>query len=132
MSSGIHFGDKATIKGDVVGGDKYEIRFYVIAASADERIDWSKYRTSLENFLEPYKLLSHYETTDSAIFYGREAVSSLLVAKITAHRLVLINGRSGSGKSSLINAGVIPALLKNGYFIMAFRDYGRPTELIKT
>ena len=39
MTGGIHFGDSATIKGDVVGGDKYDIRFFVIASSTGEKID---------------------------------------------------------------------------------------------
>ncbi len=123
------FGDAATIQGDVVGGDKFDIRFYALASLVENgESEWLRGHRQRS---EPYKFLNYYETTDADIFYGREAVSELLASKISTHKLVLINGQSGSGKTSLINAGVIPKLIQKGYFTMVFRDYGYPTEVIK-
>jgi WD40 repeat protein len=131
-NQGISFRDNTVVTGDVVGGNKYDIKFYAFASlAADGQINWAQYRTE-SKITEPYKFLSYYDTTDADIFFGRETVSQSLTAKITAHKLVLINGKSGSGKTSLINAGIIPKLLQQGYFTMVFRDYGYPTDVIKT
>jgi hypothetical protein len=58
----------------------------------------------------PYKLLDYYEAKDAAIFFGREQETQKLSALIHAHRLVLFHGASGTGKTSLLLAGVIPRL----------------------
>ncbi|NEP60467.1 MAG: hypothetical protein F6K31_26270 [Symploca sp. SIO2G7] len=132
-SEKITFGNQTTVQGDVFGGNKYDIKFYVLASiSRDGKVDWSKYRQQRQTQVEePYKFLSYYETIDADIFFGREVVSNLLCTKISNHKLVLINGKSGSGKTSLINAGIIPLLVAQGYFTMVFRDYGYPTATIK-
>lgn len=58
----------------------------------------------------PYKRLDYYRPEDSAIFFGREQDIERLAALIHAHRLVLLFGASGTGKTSLLQAGVIPRL----------------------
>ena len=98
--------------------------------SVDGQINLEQYRSTFK-VTEPYKFLNYYETSDANIFFGRKHTSELLVTKINSHKLVLINGKSGSGKTSLINAGIIPRLVKQGYFTMVFRDYRYPTETIK-
>ncbi len=132
-SDGMYFGDETIVTGDVIGGNKYEIKFYALASRVrNGRVDWGQYRAKDKiQIEEPYQFLSYYDTTDADIFFGREAISQLLASKISSHKLILINGKSGSGKTSLINAGIIPALVTKGYFTMVFRDYGYPTELIK-
>ena len=58
----------------------------------------------------PYKLLDFYEDKDEAIFFGRERETQQLVSLIHAHRLTLLYGASGVGKTSLLLAGVLPKL----------------------
>ncbi len=119
------------IQVNIVGGKDYALQIFAAAPnSVDGRINWAEYRTESQ-ITEPYKFLSYYNTIDADIFFGRDAVSELLAAKIASQKLVLINGKSGSGKTSLINAGIIPRLVEQGYFTMVFRDYGYPTETIK-
>ncbi|HNB54654.1 MAG TPA: SIR2 family protein, partial [Anaerolineales bacterium] len=60
----------------------------------------------------PYKALDSFTTADAAIFSGRTEESQRLANRILAHRLTLLYGESGSGKSSLMNAGVTPRLLQ--------------------
>ncbi len=58
----------------------------------------------------PYKGLARYEPADAPFFYGRERLIATLVARIGVDRFVGVIGASGSGKSSLVRAGLLPAL----------------------
>lgn len=48
------------------------------------------------------------------VFFGREDASHLLADKVLANRLVIVYGRSGLGKTSLLNAGLAPLLREEG------------------
>ena len=58
----------------------------------------------------PWKGLSTYEPGDADFFVGRDAVASEVIARLVDYSVVIVTGPSGSGKSSLVRAGVIPAL----------------------
>jgi formylglycine-generating enzyme required for sulfatase activity len=58
----------------------------------------------------PYKGLQYFDTADAALFFGRERLTAELVAYLRTHRFLVVVGASGSGKSSLVRAGVVPAL----------------------
>jgi WD40 repeat protein/DNA-binding SARP family transcriptional activator len=58
----------------------------------------------------PYKGLVAFEPEDRALFFGRDTVVATLVDRIASSRLVAVVGASGSGKSSLVRAGVVAAL----------------------
>jgi DNA-binding SARP family transcriptional activator/WD40 repeat protein len=58
----------------------------------------------------PYKGLATYQPTDASLFHGRERVVSRLVARLVDARLLVVSGASGTGKSSLVRAGLLPAL----------------------
>jgi WD40 repeat protein len=70
----------------------------------------------------PYKGLNYFDETDADLFVGREALTDKLVKRFLSHtlsgslhkeRFLAIVGASGSGKSSLVRAGLIPALQWN-------------------
>lgn len=61
---------------------------------------------------QPYKLLDYYETEDAKLFFGRREEIGHLSALIHAHRLVVLYGASGVGKTSLLLAGVLPRLMR--------------------
>jgi DNA-binding SARP family transcriptional activator/WD40 repeat protein/energy-coupling factor transporter ATP-binding protein EcfA2 len=61
----------------------------------------------------PYKGLARYEAADAPFFHGRERIVATLVAYIAVERFVGVIGASGSGKSSLVRAGLLPALSGN-------------------
>jgi Novel STAND NTPase 1 len=58
----------------------------------------------------PYVGLVPFDAEDTAYFFGRERESDLIVANLTASRLTLLYAPSGVGKSSVLRAGVLPAL----------------------
>ena len=58
----------------------------------------------------PYKGLAYFESTDADYFFGRERLVAELVARFAVERFVGVVGVSGSGKSSLLLAGLCPAL----------------------
>ena len=71
--------------------------------------------------------LESFRPEDSEFFFGREALTEKLVTKINVHPFLAVLGASGSGKSSLVMAGLLPAL-DTGYFI--FRPGNQPTEAL--
>ncbi|MEU6774770.1 helix-turn-helix domain-containing protein [Streptomyces sp. NPDC046759] len=58
----------------------------------------------------PYRGLARFEPADAGVFFGRDALVAQLAERVHAHRLVVVVGASGSGKSSLLRAGLIPLL----------------------
>ena len=58
----------------------------------------------------PYKGLAAYQFEDRGIFRGRDRLVSRLVGALVDSRLLVVAGSSGVGKSSLVRAGVLPAL----------------------
>ncbi len=78
-----------------------------IAPVLESLIDW-------ESIPNPYKGLRAFEEADADDFYGREALVEHLVDRLGENhpmvRFLAVVGPSGSGKSSVVKAGVIPAL----------------------
>lgn len=66
--------------------------------------------TAPEQIRNPYKGLRAFGEDDAVDFHGRDALIEDLIQRIAAHRLVTVVGPSGSGKSSVVRAGLIPAL----------------------
>ena len=58
----------------------------------------------------PYKGLRAFEEADAADFFGREALTRQLVERLGETRFLAVVGPSGSGKSSVVRAGLLPAL----------------------
>lgn len=58
----------------------------------------------------PYRGLASFQVDDAAWFFGREELTSSLVALVeSSAEPVVVVGPSGSGKSSLVRAGLVPA-----------------------
>jgi len=58
----------------------------------------------------PFQGLQYFDEKDADRFFGREAVVAKIVGRLTSTRFLTVIGASGSGKSSVVRAGVIPAL----------------------
>ncbi|MCO6451478.1 MAG: PQQ-binding-like beta-propeller repeat protein [Caldilineales bacterium] len=65
--------------------------------------------------ISPYKGLQFFDEDDAELFFGREALTARLTARLTAlaesdQRFLAVVGASGSGKSSVVRAGLVPSL----------------------
>ncbi len=66
----------------------------------------------------PYKGLQSFDETDKELFYGRDRVIEEMRAKAESHKLLVVSGASGTGKSSVIKAGLLPVLRETGFRIL--------------
>jgi WD40 repeat protein/DNA-binding SARP family transcriptional activator len=88
---------EAELTGDVVELQAAEERF---ALGRDERAPVAC----------PFKGLAPFEVSDAEYFFGRERLVAELVARLVGAPLLGVVGPSGSGKSSVVRAGLLPAL----------------------
>ncbi|MEV5343003.1 XRE family transcriptional regulator, partial [Streptomyces sp. NPDC052676] len=58
----------------------------------------------------PYRGLTRFEPGDAEVFFGRDQLVESLVDLVRKHRCAVVLGPSGSGKSSLLRAGLVPRL----------------------
>ncbi len=94
-------------------------RAYVEACGGDVE-EWTArwHRLAEETFVRtaqgdtdrPYQGLARYEPGDREKFFGRDRLTEDLLRLTGGHRLVAVVGPSGSGKSSLLRAGLVPRL----------------------
>jgi tetratricopeptide (TPR) repeat protein/energy-coupling factor transporter ATP-binding protein EcfA2 len=81
----------------------------------------------------PFPGLRAFEAEEDYLFFGRETQIDELLRRLRATRFLSVVGTSGSGKSSLIRAGLIPALeggfmaqVGSGWRVAKFRPGGNP------
>ena len=60
----------------------------------------------------PFKGLPSFEESDADIFFGRDELVARLLQRLRSARFLAVIGASGSGKSSILRAGLIPALAR--------------------
>jgi tetratricopeptide (TPR) repeat protein len=58
----------------------------------------------------PFPGLRPFKTNEYRLFFGREGQSEALITRLQRSRFLAVVGTSGSGKSSLVRAGLLPAL----------------------
>ena len=93
----------------------------------------------------PYKGLNYFDESDADLFVGREVLTTKLVERVLSmtvrdsfekRRFLAIVGASGSGKSSLVRAGLIPALRWNkqsaDWHVYIFTPTVHPLESLAT
>ena len=79
----------------------------------------------------PYRGIESFRFVDQRVFCAREEETWDLLSNILINRGVLLYGDSGAGKSSLINAGLIPAAIKENLYAHRLRVQPRHGREIK-
>src|SRR5262249_27118661 len=69
-----------------------------------------KLRSVTPDAQAPYMGLKTFDEAHARFFYGREALIDMLVERVKHTAFLTVIGPSGSGKSSVVRAGLIPAL----------------------
>jgi hypothetical protein len=64
---------------------------------------------------DPYVGPKPFSREDSERFFGREEAADELLSLVLASRVVILYAQSGTGKSSVVNAGLCPLLEKKGF-----------------
>nr|WP_279382626.1 tetratricopeptide repeat protein [Acanthopleuribacter pedis] len=78
----------------------------------------------------PYRGLEPFREADRDAFFGRERLVEQLLDQTLTQPLVCVAGNSGSGKSSLINAGLIPACRDRGDLVLVMRPGTLPLSAL--
>jgi WD40 repeat protein len=60
----------------------------------------------------PYRGLLPYDQAHAAVFCGRERLTAELAGLLAGTGIVMVTGASGAGKTSLLRAGLVPALAR--------------------
>ena len=85
----------------------------------------------------PYKGLLFFDEGDADLFFGREALTAHLTDRVTAlttdasTRLLAVVGASGSGKSSLVRAGLVVSLRHAGWDVRVFTPGANPLRALE-
>ncbi|MBE9212932.1 hypothetical protein IQ247_09560 [Plectonema cf. radiosum LEGE 06105] len=83
----------------------------------------------------PYKGLKTFESRDKELFFGRDNFITTLVDELEHTNLILLFGPSGSGKSSVVRAGLIPWLeskYRTGFINLTFTPDADPFDSFYT
>src|SRR3954465_9487280 len=83
----------------------------------------------------PFPGLRPFRSDEHHLFFGREAQTAALLQLLGANRFLAVVGTSGSGKSSLVRAGLIAELhggtmtrAGSGWEVVVLRPGGSPVE----
>jgi DNA-binding SARP family transcriptional activator/WD40 repeat protein len=105
--------DRALARGETARRGLTEIRDEValgVLARRDLSSDRDRDPSDRHSTMCPYKGLASFGVADAPYFCGRDRLVAQLVARLAVDRFLGVIGPSGSGKSSLVAAGLLPAL----------------------
>jgi energy-coupling factor transporter ATP-binding protein EcfA2 len=109
-------------------GNLFELSHDSVAAKiSQKRSDKKRTHPLIEG--NPYKGLAAFTDSeeDRKRFFGRKEPVEKVMSLIRSQKLIVISGASGTGKSSLIKAGIFPELTDMGYQKFEIRPGDYPT-----
>jgi hypothetical protein len=133
---GQHVGIQYNVAGNLVyaQSDLEELRNYLAHAvpTATEEVRLRAREAQRPGTLtHPYKFLAAFTLEDAPFFTGRDAALTTLDERLHRNRLTILHARSGTGKSSLLNAGLAPRVLEAGSIPLMVRTTADPLMSLK-
>ncbi|WP_433433042.1 trypsin-like peptidase domain-containing protein [Nonomuraea sp. CA-141351] len=118
------------VVGMVVAADRQGTDRVAYAVPTDTLVAaWPDVLTERTIAPSPYQGLAAFREADAELFFGRDDVVARLAEAVAARPLTAVVGPSGGGKSSVVQAGLIPALRASGSWTVAvFRPRKNPYE----
>ena len=109
-----------------------QIELVELARGVRDYLDGLRQQITNAEFSVPYKGLEAYTLSDSQVFFGRnQAVRDLLKA-MKRGPLTVLQAESGAGKTSLLQAGIVPQMiLKHQLAVLIRPQFENPTQTIK-
>ena len=114
----------------------------VTAETAPERALAQAVVVTPRQLINPYKGLRPFEEADARDFFGREKLVNLLIERLRENnpwrKFLAVVGPSGSGKSSVVHAGLLPALRRGqptgaqNWYIVNMVPSSNPLQQLKT
>ena len=81
--------------------------------------------------ISPFKFLDSFTKDDKEIFFGRDKETEELYHKIFESKILLVYGVSGTGKSSLINCGLVSKFSESDWLPVNVRRGNNITESLE-
>ncbi|MCB9009989.1 MAG: hypothetical protein H6656_21900, partial [Ardenticatenaceae bacterium] len=106
-----------------------------LCESARPKVAWRDMMgTAVSSEEPPFMGLKFYDADHADLFFGRETLTAELAGHLQSSRFLAVVGASGSGKSSLVRAGLVPALqnARPNLKIHIFTPTDRPLEALAT
>ncbi|NEO33765.1 MAG: hypothetical protein F6K36_25760 [Symploca sp. SIO3C6] len=121
-------GFEEEVKSVVVGeGNIIYNKFYIPREDLRGKPIKSEKTAASEKLPCPYRGLSHFDTKYAEFFFGREVFIEELFKATQVRNFIPVLGVSGSGKSSVVLAGLVPKLQQSGHWLFPrFRPGSNP------
>ncbi|WP_071192173.1 peptidase C14, partial [Trichormus sp. NMC-1] len=103
---------KGEIKGAQIGNHNIIYNYFYYR----EEVKPTSLDVADDNLLCPYRGLFHFGPDDADVFFGREIFIEELYTATKKNNFIPVLGASGSGKSSVVLAGLVPKLQKEGHW----------------
>ncbi|MCA9918484.1 MAG: hypothetical protein KC445_11060 [Anaerolineales bacterium] len=104
-----------------------------LCESARPKVDWrGMMATAVSDQSPPFMGLKYFDAADTSLFFGRETLTAELTEHLQTSNFLAVVGASGSGKSSLVRAGLVPALQQTqpGLKVYVFTPTDHPLEAL--
>jgi hypothetical protein len=122
----------ATAYDDEPDRDAYLLPARTVAEAWEEQFDYLLVPAN------PYRGLKPFTADHAAVFFGRDSEITELTTRVRAQPVTIVVGPSGVGKSSLVQAGLVPALRQQQAWAVTLVDrpgldpwHGLATELVR-
>jgi hypothetical protein len=123
--------ERALTPGEIVEKD-LQIEVNELAGGIRTYLERLKQQVTLPAASIPYKGLEAYTLSEAGVFFGRDQAINDLRKAMKRGRLTILQAESGAGKTSLLQAGIVPRLIVEKHLVVLIRpQFENPSYTIK-